>query len=292
MDDVLREILARAELKGTPTFGHDDVRRWPDGALDALVGIGILVEIDLADGVWIDCDDGCFVRPDVRVDPESGAVVGVHNCRRPGCGRLEIPIDQLRRWQMDSSATAKAVKAATGAKGRFVEAGRDRLWQLGHVVRDGIRFELFMARGLAWSDAATVLSFVELLRAAESPVVLVCARTAVAIAWPGRKPRFLALTDLAELRNRRLAIDHELLFAVPEAARGTGAVITVTEGAKMLLDIVDGITLEQARSRVSKAAGDGKFKTNGKTGAARRIDRDSFSTWLFEQRDKHLAAWR
>ncbi len=40
---------------------------------------------------------------------------------------------------------------------------------------------------------------------------------------------------------------------------------------------------------MSGAATDGKFKTNGKKGPDRRIERDSFSTWLWERRSKDLA---
>ena len=52
----------------------------------------------------------------------------------------------------------------------------------------------------------------------------------------------------------------------------------VTQAAVLLRDVVSGITLEKAKARVSRAAGEGKFKTNGKTRPARRLERDSFNT--------------
>ena len=67
--------------------------------------------------------------------------------------------------------------------------------------------------------------------------------------------------------------------------------ITVTAAAKQLLDDVSGINLSKAKARVSKAAGEGRFRTNGKEGRERRIDQDSFSTWRLEQRAKDLAAY-
>jgi hypothetical protein len=67
--------------------------------------------------------------------------------------------------------------------------------------------------------------------------------------------------------------------------------ITVTAAAKLLLDDTSGIDLDKAKARVSKAANEGRFRTNGKKGAARRIDRDSFSTWRLEQREKDLSAY-
>lgn len=91
------------------------------------------------------------------------------------------------------------------------------------------------------------------------------------------------------MRDGKLQVEQELLFASPATTGGSRATITVTDGAHMLRDVVDDLTLARSRARVSKAAGDGKFKTNGKSGAARRIDRDSFNTWRFEQRDRDLA---
>ncbi len=67
--------------------------------------------------------------------------------------------------------------------------------------------------------------------------------------------------------------------------------LTVTEAAKLLQEVVSGIRIERARARVSKAAKDGKFQTNGEQRQARRIDQDSFSSWLLKQREKHLASF-
>ena len=66
--------------------------------------------------------------------------------------------------------------------------------------------------------------------------------------------------------------------------------LTVTQGAKMLQDVVSDLTLANARARVSRAASRKQFETNNHKGPSRRIDRHSFSTWLFEQRNKDLAS--
>jgi len=65
--------------------------------------------------------------------------------------------------------------------------------------------------------------------------------------------------------------------------------MTVTAAAKRLMDVVSGLTLEKARARVSAAAGRDEFQTNGKERTDRRIDRDTFSTWLLKQRERDLA---
>lgn len=100
------------------------------------------------------------------------------------------------------------------------------------------------------------------------------------------------LAEHAHLGPNGIALD--LASAFPTAAvveiKGD-AWITVTAAAKLLLDDISGIDLDKAKARVSKAANEGKFRTNGKKGAARRIGRDSFSTWRLEQRAKDLAAY-
>ena len=53
------------------------------------------------------------------------------------------------------------------------------------------------------------------------------------------------------------------------------------------LPFLDG-DLKKARARVSRAAGDNKFKTNGQKGQARLIDAGSFARWRLKQRDADL----
>ena len=65
--------------------------------------------------------------------------------------------------------------------------------------------------------------------------------------------------------------------------------LTVTRAARKMVSegIVDGLTLKNARSRISRACNDGKIEHTGK-GPDRRIDRDSLSTWLLGVRDVEL----
>lgn len=68
--------------------------------------------------------------------------------------------------------------------------------------------------------------------------------------------------------------------------------LTVTEAGKLLmgdLPVLKG-QIGKAKSRVSRAAGMGKFKTNGRTGTARRIDVESFAVWRLQQRNLGLDA--
>ncbi|MEX2672873.1 MAG: response regulator [Phycisphaeraceae bacterium] len=69
-----------------------------------------------------------------------------------------------------------------------------------------------------------------------------------------------------------------------------GQWLTVTQSARMLMDVVSGLSIEKARSRVSVAASRGEFTTNGENRSDRRIEPDSFNTWRLEQRERDLAS--
>lgn len=75
-----------------------------------------------------------------------------------------------------------------------------------------------------------------------------------------------------------------------EGEDGMPKSLTVTEAARLLMKVVSDLNLKKARARVSAAAGRDDFTTNGKKGEARRIDRDSFSTWLIKHHVRDVAA--
>lgn len=84
---------------------------------------------------------------------------------------------------------------------------------------------------------------------------------------------------------------HAAAPAPHDAPTPSAAWLTVTEAAQLLLADVSGIDLGKAKARVSKAASENRFRTNSRRGHDRRIDRDSFSTWRLEQRERDLAAF-
>ena len=64
--------------------------------------------------------------------------------------------------------------------------------------------------------------------------------------------------------------------------------LTVKDAAILLMNDICGLSLQLAQSRVSRAASNGEFCTNGQKGRERRIAKNSFSTWRLKQRDKDL----
>lgn len=109
----------------------------------------------------------------------------------------------------------------------------------------------------------------------------------------GRRPTVLVLSEDLSWIEGEARIDFGQLAATIRSLRPAvppDSWMTVSECAKLLLNDVDGLDLEKAKARVSWAAGENKFRTNGKKGPSRRIDRDSFSTWRIKQRERNLDA--
>ena len=286
MIETLRLVLRLAERPGTPTFDADDTRPWAPGARDALLKLGVIREIAPTDVVYCDgCIEGHTLHVDIRKYPSE--TVGVARC--PDCGRVHVPPDRLRRWQLDFAGLARAVADALGTKGRVTQSTTSRMCSLGHMVHGGMRTQVLLARGLALPDAQAVVDETNELAAAEPPVLLTTAHPPREINWPGRRPRLHALTDLLDIDDGKLCVDRDLLAAMPVSEAGSTAWLTVAEAGVLLCEVVSGLEPGNARARVSKAASAGKFKTNGQVRAHRRIDRDSFNTWRFEQREKDLA---
>jgi hypothetical protein len=85
------------------------------------------------------------------------------------------------------------------------------------------------------------------------------------------------------LREWKRCLDTQCYHESPEW-------ITVTEAATLLLKDLPFLNgdLNKAQARVSRAASDKKFKTNGENGRARRIHVGSFAQWQIEQRNADL----
>jgi len=218
-------------------------------------------------------------------------MLGVAMC--PECGRVHIPLEQLRQWQLQFSAITNCIAQAIGTTGSIVEGVPNRIVLLGKVTTPQGDAEVFLARGLEWDDASAVLARATRLNASLSPLLLTLGMPPKLGIWaPGSPLRTAVLSEHATLGPDGIELD--LLRAFPG-----GVVIEpkpaewlrVTDAGRKLLQDVSGITLPQAKARVTKAANEGMIRTNGKTDHARRIDPISYDAWRLEQRNRELAKY-
>lgn len=293
MPDVLGDLLRCAERLPDGIFTPRDVRVWPGDDLAHLASLGVLAEHKPASEIWYDgCDHECAVpnsgfekHPD---DPDR--LICVHRCLY-GCGLVLLEPRDFEQWRFSLLGLARAVASAIGAAGTAVEDVPGRVVLVGTTSIGGQASELFLGLGLSRTDAAVAVAAAGRLAASEHPVVLSVGVKPGDIWSGGARPRTAVLAEHARLDRDGIRLD--LAGAFP----ATGIIeikpdswLTVTQAGELLKQDLPWLTPKKANARVSKAAGEERFRTNGKKGAGRRIDRDSFSTWRLQQRDKDLEA--
>lgn len=215
----------------------------------------------------------------------------VHRCLN-GCGRVILEAQDFEQWRFSLLGLAEAVRSALGVSGEVIEDVPGRVVLVGTASVAGRVGEVFLGYGLARPDAAGVVASAMRLASAEHPAVLSVGVKPGNIWSVGQRPMTAVLAEHASLGSGGLVLDLGTVFPATGLVEvKPDAWIMVTAAAKQLLDDVSGINLGKAKARVSKAAGEGRFRTNGREGRDRRIDQDSFSTWRLEQQKKDLDAW-
>ncbi len=295
MADVLVELLNRAEILLDGVLTGRDVRSWPDAEIERLVTMGILVNGSMANTIVNDdCDHECTIENTGVIEhpKEPGRMVCLHRCLN-GCGLVLLEPSNFAQWQFCLLGLAEVIARAIGASGSVIEDVPDRVVLVGTIAASNGESEVFLACGLAREGAQVGLSNSARLNASSSPLLLTVGSAPTPGIWsPQSPPRTAALAEHATLGPDGFEFD--LMRAFPGGIMiesKPAEWLRVTDAGRLLLSDVSGLTLPQAKARVTKAANEGKISTNGKTGHARRIDPDSFSTWRLEQREKDLAAY-
>jgi len=99
VDEFLAKLAERLQVFGADIISADEVAKWPTGKLDELVEAGVLAEIQHSKGVVCgECEENCFIEPDIRTNPETGKASGIFVCtRNPDIGRTEVDLNRLRQ---------------------------------------------------------------------------------------------------------------------------------------------------------------------------------------------------
>lgn len=231
---MLDRILKRADFLDGSTFSADEVARWPLGALDHLLAVGLIREIAPADGLVCDeCEEACWIKPEPREDPRTGKRVGRYFCRtNEDLGPFTVDLERLRQWEVSSAGLSEAVARAISATGGVQAVVPDRVYWLGRVVLEGKSREVFFCRGLAWSDGAAVLAQAKRLTAAKASIVIVPAVPPPEESWNGREPTVRPLTEIASLTSTGLAILMEHLVEAETGGGGKGGLARTGAKAK------------------------------------------------------------
>jgi len=102
----LAKLAERLQVPEADIISADETADWPTGKLDELLSEGILTEIEHSNEVVCDqCEENCSIEPTIRTYQKDGKekTIGVFVCKRnPDIGRIEIDLNRLRQWKINS----------------------------------------------------------------------------------------------------------------------------------------------------------------------------------------------
>lgn len=293
MHDDFGRLLARVEHLRDGVLSPQDARAWPREWLASLEALGIVEAAGFADEIVLDGGDHECFAPNVGFEKhpdDPDRLICVHRCMN-GCGRVILEPRDFEQWRFSLLGLAEAVRCAIGASGKVVEDAPGRIVLIGTASVAGQVGEVFLGFGLARPDAAGVAASATRLVASDGPALLSVGVKPGDIWSVGKRPMTAVLAEHARLGTEGLDLDLATVFPASGMVEvKPDAWLTVTQAGELLKKDLPWLTPQKSNARVSKAAGEERFRTNGKKGAGRRIDRDSFSTWRLQQRDKDLEA--
>ena len=167
----------------------------------------------------------------------------------------------------------------------------DRLVLIGSLDYHGATHELLISRGTTWPDARATIASSDRLRRSALPMVLSIGRAPPAELWLGMRPAVGQLEAVLRWMSAGASLQLGALASQEVGAHaesGPGQWLTVTQADERLLEVRSGIDLPKSRARVSRAASDSKFRTNGLVGAMRRLHEPTFAIWLLNERASDL----
>jgi hypothetical protein len=213
LNEELALLLARADLPipGAGIIGHTEVVHWPQACLGGLVRAGLLspalapssitcpacFEDHSADVLWTEAHLGEPSRPYLIC---------------PGYGRVLLQPAQLERWRIDIGALARALAVLLNDGLRTKMIVPERLWHLGSIEMGSSLHDLFLLRGVAWSDSI-VRGLDECLSSYLAPLVLSLTDVPADLKT---SVRLLPLPRVLSLSEDHLILDRRYLDALSQ----------------------------------------------------------------------------
>ena len=198
-----------------PTVGSHHTDGWPDGVLDRLRDLGLLVEHELAARVLCpECRD--HYEDVLACEGPGRATYSFIAC--PELHRVRVSRDARRQWAVKFAGLTGCLAAVMKLTGKVAELAPLRVWRLGRTTWHGESRDVVLARGLTWGDAASVRA---VITRARKPVVFVPHAKPDADFWNGRVPPVLALDQITTDTPGGIDIDPlEILTALRDAEAG------------------------------------------------------------------------
>jgi hypothetical protein len=217
LNDLLGHILLRTEMvaDGANAFTADEVSRWPEGVLDFFVRQRLLSPTTPARLVVCDgCEEGCLMPAEAPPADAPITMTPFIICnQRDDIGLVRVDPNRLRRWRVDPNQLARRISNLLGLDQTPQELVRWRLWFLGKAGLAGNSTDVFLARGLSWTDAGEIFGHNRDLRESGSALIFAPGQPS-----NGFLPNatLVSLNRLLRIQKDRLALDLETLTRMIE----------------------------------------------------------------------------
>lgn len=223
MSDILALVWSRADA-GEPVYSGDEFQQ-NKREFSELVRAKLIRQIDNASSVVCDaCGEG-HLEEVVFIEnpPKSGMRAFIH-CPDNGC--IQVPFERIQCWAIDFNFLGAAISAGLVLAGAKEELSPERIWLLGKGTFAGQSREIFLARGLTWADAPSVVGATARLQSASSHIVLVAGSVPPASIWQGDIPRVIPVSILAHLTHGKFSMDRShLISQLSEGKRKKATVV-------------------------------------------------------------------
>ena len=213
--DVTTIVLQSLNSTLNISFGHDDVKSWPTGVLEALLKANVLRQSDYARTVLCrECPDECSVEIRFANGVDGGEPWAYFDCPcRDDIGRIWVPSDDLSTYS--PSPAGLAALLANALDGRLEELISGRLWMVGRPNIAGTRALVLLARGLDWLDSDRVIRETRSHARNQQAVLIVPKMIESDIASDGSMV-LVPLDDMLYLDHKGLIVDISMVLQAAE----------------------------------------------------------------------------
>jgi hypothetical protein len=139
-----------------------------------------------------DCGNPHLEDVEVITDSPDGIPRAYIAC---GPGRVSVRLGELQVWAIDFDRLAHLTRSALGLGGRIVQVATDRVWLLGSGRLVNKTRDVFLVRGIRWSDSLQLLVGNARLSTSPCPLILCMNRVPDDADWHGHERVVMSLSE-------------------------------------------------------------------------------------------------
>jgi hypothetical protein len=191
--DGLAAFWSRADLEDS-AFTGDELRRLPAAIRHLLESHSLIRQSENLRVVECDaCGDGHLEEVEILVEPAGSKARAYITC--PDAGRVSVDMERLQLWSVDLDAVARTAAVALDLRGRIISITPNRVWLLGTKQFDQHMRDIFLVRGIDWSDNRQILESAARLSNSRCPLILCLNRFPNDAEWQDRDRVVISLAE-------------------------------------------------------------------------------------------------